>query len=318
MWFAAAILCPPTNYPPKLLESQAPISLSSDFEWYSSVELRAVIVLEEQSKRAAEFYDLRGARALSLSDGLFGSSQFSVHLKAPYEYAESVIYRAYQDGARRLLDLCCGTGTHSVAAAKIGFEVVGFDISAQSVAAAIQLAERCGVQNKCTFEVCSFEEFQRRPTQKYDVIFISGSLYYLNLDRVIGFVSNGLNSPGVFVCVETYGGNPFMAAIRRLKNSLLGHRDQRTLNHLLSAREIKRLSKAFEIVRVCYFDFITLGCSVLGRFGGPTKALVKLARKIDAVLLNTFGLRLLSFKFVVVALRSEPVADNHPKATASP
>src|SRR5207253_4786883 len=66
------------------------------------------------------FYDLRGIADLRSKDSSFGSGRLPVHVSEPYRYAEWLLTRLAQTGASRLLDLCCGTGVHSIYPAKLG------------------------------------------------------------------------------------------------------------------------------------------------------------------------------------------------------
>jgi SAM-dependent methyltransferase len=48
----------------------------------------------------------------------------------------------------KVLDMCCGIGTHSIALAKDGYEVVGFDLSRHCLKKAEQLANQNGLSKK--------------------------------------------------------------------------------------------------------------------------------------------------------------------------
>ena len=97
-------------------------------------------------------YDRRGNDYLKGSENSYGSQRAPIFISEPYIQAEKLIAKALVPGAnQQLLDLCCGTGLHSIYPAKIGFQVKGIDISPKSIEAAIRLADRSrsGIIEKC-------------------------------------------------------------------------------------------------------------------------------------------------------------------------
>src|SRR5262245_23180103 len=58
----------------------------------------------------------------------------------PYWYLAQVIKGLYVSPSQRLLDFGCGYGYYSLMFGKIGYEVFGFDVSANNIAAAKNLA----------------------------------------------------------------------------------------------------------------------------------------------------------------------------------
>lgn len=164
----------------------------------------------------SQFYDTRGARALSEGVRELGSMSIPLHLRAPYEYCEGVYRDILQSSGDQFLDACCGTGIHGVYAAKSGFRVAGFDLSPASVNAAERLAESAGLSPKCAFSCEDFDSFIERTSKDFDVIYMSGSLYYLNVKEAVPRIKSRLKPQGAFIAVETYADNPLMSMVRRL------------------------------------------------------------------------------------------------------
>jgi sarcosine/dimethylglycine N-methyltransferase len=103
---------------------------------------------------------------------------------------------------KRVLDLACGTGRHSVALALEGVEVEGIDNSKVMISRAKENAASKGV--KPTFILDEMTEFESKVTGKYDLIICLGNSLALledfkTLERVISSVYNSLKDDGVFV-----------------------------------------------------------------------------------------------------------------------
>lgn len=105
-----------------------------------SVSPRLAIVPEWE---AASFAPAPGQRALVLDPGMaFGTGQHAT-TRACLEFIDSL---AVQDPDRSFLDVGCGSGILSIAAALCGFrEVAGFDIDPDAVRNANENAEKNGV-----------------------------------------------------------------------------------------------------------------------------------------------------------------------------
>ncbi len=74
-----------------------------------------------------------------------------------------------------LLDLGCGEGRNAVYFARLGFRVVGLDMSAQGLEKTQRLAEEHGVE----VETVQADIVTWEPHDTYDVIFSTGTLQYL-------------------------------------------------------------------------------------------------------------------------------------------
>jgi SAM-dependent methyltransferase len=266
--------------------------------------------VEHKANSIAEFYDKRGAAAVrTLSIGR--TERIPLPLRAPYDFAYQFVPELPQsrmkDASERpanpvFLDLCCGTGLHSELPANLGYDVIGVDISPTSIMAAkARFASAQKSSERVNFRVGNAVNFlNSAPDGAFEVIFISGSLYYLPLDETLPQIIRTLKPGGKFVCVETFGGNPFMSLIRRFKNLLKNHRDSHTLNSLLGSQEVKLMQNAFPVSSIRYFDSLTLFSSLLSL---NSQTLQKCLRPIDNFLLNKLKLKCLAFKFVFVGIK---------------
>lgn len=245
----------------------------------------------------AAHYDLRGEKALAVADPRFGSERAFLHVSEPYRAFERLLRDLRKPEGSRLLDLCCGTGVHSILPAKLDWSVVGIDLSEDSIRAARWLAATNGVADRCEFLAGDALEW-RPQLGTFDLVFTSGSLYYLDFDRACHVIDKYLNDNGHFICIETNGDNQLMGMVRRAKALRYKHRDEQTLRGLLGRSALRRLERAFAGSEVRYFDFATLAGMVveqqgLGRFYHQT------ASALDRWLLNHVpGADRLAFKFM--------------------
>jgi glycine/sarcosine N-methyltransferase len=81
--------------------------------------------------------------------------------------------RLIEHGARRVLDVACGTGHHAIALAKRGYEVVGTDVSEGMVNRARQNAEAAGVS--ATFRQVGFGRLSQTIERSFDAILCLGN-----------------------------------------------------------------------------------------------------------------------------------------------
>lgn len=237
--------------------------------------------------------------------------KIATHFKAPYEFVYNVINKSHKP--LNILEVGSGTGLHLIELAKNGHSCIGVDISELSIKSATQMAESLGCKDKIEFLVGSFDNPSIK-TKKLDVIFTSGTLYYLNIQEFIKFLKSSFGSSvdssiyeGVekdldfkgFICVETNGSNYILNLYRWVRHKLTGYRDETTLSKLLTKDMLKPFFVEFQKVELTYFDFLTLSCARLPE-GSPLKnLLLKLFRRLDNFILNQIGLNFLAFKFVM-------------------
>ena len=127
----------------------------------------------------------------------FGSRNALPHLAEPYSYIEKKL-SGLDHTDKRLLDVCCGNGTHSFAFAEMGYTVDGCDISEKMIEIASKTAISAGLADSVTFHsanLCNPFPFK---DDTFDVVYISGSLYYLDLDATISEIKRVLKKDGYF------------------------------------------------------------------------------------------------------------------------
>lgn len=87
-----------------------------------------------------------------------------------------ILFRRYAPtGRRRLLDIGCGEGRDSIFFAQNGYQVTGFDLSAEGVRKSSARAQELGLH--IDFFRADIMEYRLQET--YDVVFSSGALHYI-------------------------------------------------------------------------------------------------------------------------------------------
>lgn len=250
------------------------------------------------------FYDKRGNAAQNRQQGQFGSSTIPWYYRAPYKKVESILANIPEPQNKQLLDFCCGTGIHSVFPAKLGFHVVGVDLSPQSIQAAKFTAKNNQVDHKCEFFASEASEYLKS-CEQFDVILISGSLYYLNESKIWAALSERLKPGGHFVCVETNGSNYLFNWLRRLKNYFRNHRDETTLNNLLKKQDLIRLGTYFGTSRTRFYNLMSLAGVYLRKIPQSEIWYGKPADFLDTLFLNMPFLNSFAFKFVFHGIKGK-------------
>lgn len=253
----------------------------------------------------ASHYDQRGAAALMEQKRAIGAEAVPLFTREPYSFVEQVVAAEIAaKGPIKVLDFCCGTGIHGVKIAQMGADVTGIDLSPQSIVAATALAKRFGVSERTRFHETDSLRFLAEHSEEFDLVFVSGSLYYFDPATVFAAISRSLREGGILVAVETSGDNRPMRVVRWLRSRLYHDRDAQTLTSLFGKKQVELLSRTFAVnAQVRYFDFLTL----FGRFlpsGALARAYHGVAAAADRVLLRTLMLSGLGFKFVFAGRRA--------------
>jgi len=213
---------------------------------------------------------------------------------APYQEAYSHI-KNYAKPGMKILDLGCGTGMHLAFFQSLQLQVTGVDLSAKSLEICKQQLQ--GSENIHLIN-SDIEIYLKENTENFDIIFISGTLYYLHLQRTIQQIYNILHPNGIFVCVDTNGDNFILNTYRYCKALFFKHRDIQTQNNLLTAKKLKQnLYPIFTNTKIRYFDFLTMYLS----FISGQKVVYKFLALLDKFIFTKTFFSKFCFKFVTVS-----------------
>ena len=119
---------------------------------------------------------------------------------------EEYFFRKYMNKKGKVLDIGCGAGREAIALAKLGFEVIGIDISDHMIKAAIEESKSydCHIH----FDVCSVMDIDKYEPSKFDYIIFTRAMYsYIpgkNLRIAVLKKAKGLLKDTGFLAVSGY------------------------------------------------------------------------------------------------------------------
>ncbi len=199
---------------------------------------------------------------------------------------------------KKVLDYGCGTGIHSLAPLKYGAkEVIGIDLSEESLKIARQRAEKEGLANKTQFIKMDCEKLEF-PDNDFDIILDGGAFSSLDLDKALSELARVLKPDGKLIGIETFGHNP-LTNLKRKLNFIRGTRTKWALNHIFKVDDLERAKKYFGQIKVKYFHLAVLFAMPFRKIPGMI-VVIKLLDKFDSLLLKIPFLQKYGFKIVFV------------------
>lgn len=218
-----------------------------------------------------ERYDRRAGLLLASDPvaalGPDGAAGELTELRTPYLVFEAHIARLVRPGAQ-VLDVCCGTGLHSLAAARAGAVVTVSDIAPQNIELARLRAARAGLQ--ITGRAADAEALPW-PEASFDLVTCAGSLSYVDLDKFLAELRRVLRPGGAFVFVDSLNHNPFYR-FNRYVNYLRGRRSRATLDRMPTLATLERIRRDFPDLQASYHGVFTFLAPGLRLFGAARAA----------------------------------------------
>jgi SAM-dependent methyltransferase len=170
--------------------------------------------LTPRQQREREFYD---EYSLSTSFDQHSFDPIRGNERRPWNPVWFVFEQAvglYSDAARKLLELGCGTGDNAITLAQIGYDVVGVDISQNSILAAQRNASLIPVKGSTTFE-CGVAERLNHPDASFDVVVGMNILHHVDVGPAVAEALRVLKPGGTAIFREWMKVQP-LDALRNL------------------------------------------------------------------------------------------------------
>jgi SAM-dependent methyltransferase len=253
-------------------------------DWNDSFEIK---------KREQAFHDERYKQII---DPRMKVSSFYKITSFSTEY----YYRLIQSGlllSSRILEYGCGVGVSDNLYKKINCDFYGIDISNEAVLKSQKQANLNGLKVIYSVQDAEATSFN---SSFFDVIFGSGILHHLNLEKSLKELSRISKPMGSCVFVEPLGHNPIINIFRALTPNM------RTLDeHPLLESDLKIMSHYFESVNVRYFYLLTL-FSVFFRKSFVFNPVYKILFQIDELLIKLFP-RLAKYCWICVIHLKTPI-----------
>jgi len=253
--------------------------------------------MEERKQKEINYYNNEVGK---LEEGELKESgsrgEFSPFLLESYIFLNSLFKKRGRN--KKILDYGCGTGINLGWLAKIGKEVIGIDLSEDSLELAKKRIEKekLGNKAKVLFMDCEKTEF---PDNSFDVVFDGGTFSSLDLNKILPELKRVLTPEGIVIGIETLGHNPF-TNFKRFINKKTGKRTVWAAEHIFRVEDLQEVKRYFGEIQAYYFHLISWLVFPLLELPGA-RFILKLFEKIDKFLLFIFPfLKRYCFKMVFV------------------
>jgi SAM-dependent methyltransferase len=179
---------------------------------------------------------------------------------------------------KTVLEYGCGMGDKLIALDKRGARTFGIDISGYAIEQLTNQAKQVG--SSTSYAVMNAEELEFEDNF-FDIIFGSGILHHLDLNKSFKTISKKLSPTGKAIFVEPLGHNPI---INRFRNKTPDIRTED--EHPLLMKDFALAEKFFGKVSIKYFYLATLSLPIL--LGGRIpKWLISLFDLGDSIIFST-------------------------------
>lgn len=198
---------------------------------------------------------------------------------------------------KKVLEIGCGLGYHSIYAAEFAENVVGTDVSLEAIKAANE--EVRSIQN-LKFEIQDAEKLTY-PDQTFDVVINHEVFSSLDIKTVFPELARVLKPKGLIICKETLGHN-FVFNFKRKLNLLFGARTYWSVNNIWRIESYEIAKTFFSPIYSKYYHLFVLFFSPLFLLPSSKyrKSLINLIAKIDGKILSISLFKKLAFKTVFV------------------
>ena len=196
------------------------------------------------------------------------------------------------------LEYGCGPGRYGLELARQGAEVTGIDVSETGIELANQRARELGLDN-ARFLTMDAEALELE-TNSFDLVFGTGILHHLDLDRALGEIGRVLRPEGRAIFIEPLGHNPAINLYRRLRPDLRTP-DERPLR----ARDLREMARYFDHLEREYYCLTSLLAVPLRR-RGSFRAVKTALEAFDRALFRLPLTGLLAWQILLVLTRPRP------------
>ena len=195
-----------------------------------------------------------------------------------------------------VLDYGCGIGsiTEKIVNSNPS-RLFGIDISEVSINKAIENSKRLNLQINYSVDNCEKTRFK---AETFDLVFGTGILHHLSLDKSINEINRILKNKGEMVFLEPLGTNPLINLYRKLTP-----KSRSDDEHPFLKKDFDFISSLFKQVTVKYYGFFTLVFFLF--YKNPKKSLTfKILSKLDCYLFKIKYFKSLAWSVLIVAKKN--------------
>ena len=245
--------------------------------------------LTEINLREKEFHNKLQSKKKKRFENIFYKALFNM-------YEDFNIYIYEKARSKIVLDYGCGVGSITQ---KIAYsnpvKLIGIDISEVSINKAMKSAKNLNLQIDYSVDNCEKTRFEEKT---FNLVFGSGILHHLNLDKAITEINRILKIEGEMVFIEPLGTNPLINLYRKLSPN------SRSIDeHPFVKKDFDLINSLFKNVSIKYYGFFTLVFFLF--YKKPQKSLLfKILCKLDFYFFKIKYFKNFAWSALIIAKKS--------------
>jgi ubiquinone/menaquinone biosynthesis C-methylase UbiE len=245
--------------------------------------------LTETNLREKEFHNKLQSKKKGRFENIFYKALHNM-----YEDFNSLVYE--KANKKIVLDYGCGIGSVTEKVAKLNPEkLVGIDISEVSINKAVESAKDLKLHIEYSVDNC---ENLKLTENTFDLVFGSGILHHLNVEKAMSEIRRVLKDSGEMVFLEPLGTNPLINLYRKLTPN-----SRSVDEHPFIKKDFDLINSLFKNVRISYYGFFTLIFFVFYR--KPEKSfLFKMITKLDHYFFKIKYFKKFAWSILIVAKKN--------------
>ena len=245
--------------------------------------------LTEINLREKDFHNKLNSKEKGRLENIFYKALYNM-------YVDFNAYTFKKAKNKIVLDYGCGAGNVSrKITASNPLKLFGIDISEVSINNAIENAKKLNHQIDYSVDNCEETKFK---AESFDLIFGSGILHDLNLEKSVSEINRILKNNGEMVFLEPLGTNPLINLYRKLTPKSRSEDE-----HPFLKKDFDFISSLFTNVTIKYYGFFTLIFFLF--YKSPKKSLVfKIISRLDYYFLKIKYFKNFAWSVLIIAKKN--------------
>ena len=218
----------------------------------------------------------------------------NIFYKALYNMHQDFSAFTFEKAKNKIvLDYGCGAGNFSQKIATSNpLKLFGIDISEVSINKAKEIAKNLNLKIDYSVDNCERTKFK---AETFDLVFGSGILHHLNLEKSVDEINRILKNNGEMIFLEPLGTNPLINFYRKLTPN-----SRSSDEHPFLKKDFDFICSLFNEVTIRYYGFFTLIFFLLYR--NPKKSLIfKIISNLDHYFFKIKYFRNFAWSVMIVA-----------------